>query len=340
MWISERSQLEQLISSNDNFVLKCGASWCHPCKKIGLENFKNDFSATFAEVDIDAVKGAAELLKENGLTSIPYFMVWKAGARDAAGLQTNDEESLHRFLSTHLESKVIAQGEKKNVNVRQIEDSHAGGAESGNDAAIVSILESALSDACRSIRNAHSIDFHEEQALRLLNQAFKDRDVKKSIPAKVPEKKSHSHSSVMHIESSKHWKEMISTTAAPNGKPLVVDCWMEKCAPCKRIGPKFVQMADQFPNANFAKANVGIKDILAFGQEQGLKKIPFFLVYKDGYLMQETLQHSDENIVRTFITKTLAAPISIPEKIPSPQEKVVEADAGAFDDDFAMDDDF
>jgi len=318
------------------FVLKCGASWCTPCHNIGFRNIKPHYNAQFAEIDVDGVEGSGELLKHKfGLTSIPYFMVWKEGKEVPEGIQTNDESQLDQFLSRHLGRKA-SEGKPK-VDVRLQTD--AGSAKIETDDAIVKYLEDALSAACENIRKSHSIDFDERQALNILQQSLQNQDVK--MKAKKADPAKHDHASkVQHIQSSTHWKDMIEATKS--GRPLVVDCWMEKCAPCKRIGPKYEIMAEEYSDATFAKANITKKDILSFGQEQGLKKIPFFMVYKNGMLLEETLQHSDESLVREFILRALDAPVpKAPEPTLTSQETgESEKTVDDFEDDFAMDDDF
>jgi len=330
MRISGIPQLEEFINSKQEFVLKCGASWCTPCHNIGFRNIKPHYNAQFAEIDVDAVEGSGEILKHKfGLTSIPYFMVWKDGKEIPLGIQTNDESQLDSFLSRHLERKPLEGRPQPDAGSAKVE----------TDDAIVKYLEDTLSAACENIRNAHSIDFDETQALNILQQCLRNRDVKNKAKKADPAKHDYP-SKVQHIKSSMHWKEMIEETKS--GKPLVVDCWMEKCAPCKRIGPKYEIMAEEYSDATFAKANITNKDILSFGQEQGLKKIPFFMVYKNGMLLEETLQHSDENLVREFILRSLdSPPPKAPEPISAPQEVgEPEKTLNDFEDDFAMDDDF
>lgn len=318
MIVSEISHLYELIKSSEYLVLKCGASWCIPCQNIDFYGAKQGFKGTFAEIDIDAVKESFSLLKDDfGLTTIPYFMIWEGG-EFRNGLQTSETNVLQSFFKDNLELEVpegMQHIPKKKKNEKQPNEE------------IIRILEDALSGACEAIRNSHSIDFDEHKALMLLQGSLQHRNQRKQIPEgpKI-------QSRLKHIESAKHWKQMIEETI--EGKPLVVDCWMTGCKPCKKIGPKFEQLSNENPEATYAKADIGHKDILEFGKEQGLKKIPFFMVYKDGVLMEETLQHSDEGLVRDFISRTLKAPV--PKKLDAHAGETTQDDF----DDFAMDDDF
>jgi thioredoxin 1 len=61
---------------------------------------------------------------------------------------------------------------------------------------------------------------------------------------------------------------------------VLIDFWAEWCGPCKRFGPIFEKVAEQHPDAVFAKVDTEAEQDLA--AQYGVTSIPTLVVYRDG----------------------------------------------------------
>ena len=62
-------------------IIKLGATWCPPCRKIAptYEGLASRFTnVSFYKIDVDVFKQA---LKSEGATSIPFFSTYRNGVR-------------------------------------------------------------------------------------------------------------------------------------------------------------------------------------------------------------------------------------------------------------------
>lgn len=282
--------LDQNISDSDSIVVQCFASWNPACKRVAphyLESSKR-FKANFVNIDVDEDELQDEALKYD-MGDLPYFMVFKNGKLQD-GSSITDQDTLLTFLEKHLEP----------------DDSYTPPAPTSeyDETEVKKLLETALSEACESVRQTYKVDFDEQKALDLLAQTFLKLDSMEKSAKKIEAPKEPEYKSILpSVDTPEQWEKMIQNTKS--GNSLVIDCWKPGCAPCKKIAPEFDKMQSEFEKATFAKVNVGDDDLLEFALTQGLEKIPFFIVYKDGVRVEETLQHSDASIVRDFITRNL-----------------------------------
>ena len=83
----------------------------------------------------------------------------------------------------------------------------------------------------------------------------------------------------------------------------IFDFYADWCKPCNRIKPHLSSLQELFPATTIYKINRD--DFLELHNKCGVQKIPTFQIYKQGKLL-DSLQHSDVNLVRGFIEKTIA----------------------------------
>lgn len=63
----------------------------------------------------------------------------------------------------------------------------------------------------------------------------------------------------------------------------VIDFYTTWCGPCKLIAPRVEEMADDIPEAKFAKINLtDLEGAAAFTKERAVKALPTFHLYKGG----------------------------------------------------------
>jgi len=61
---------------------------------------------------------------------------------------------------------------------------------------------------------------------------------------------------------------------------VLIDFWAAWCGPCLRFGPIFERVADEHPDAVFAKVDTEAEQDLA--AQYGVTSIPTLVVYRDG----------------------------------------------------------
>ena len=61
---------------------------------------------------------------------------------------------------------------------------------------------------------------------------------------------------------------------------VLIDFWASWCGPCLRFGPIFEKVAEQHPDAVFAKVDTEAEQELA--AQYGVTSIPTLVVYRDG----------------------------------------------------------
>merc|ERR1712216_243581 len=93
--------------------------------------------------------------------------------------------------------------------------------------------------------------------------------------------------------------EFDETLAKAEGKLVVVDFTATWCGPCQRIGPKFVEMADEFTDCVFVKVDVDQNEETSAAC--GISCMPTFQFYKNGTKVAE-IQGADENKLRTTVS--------------------------------------
>jgi len=70
-------------------------------------------------------------------------------------------------------------------------------------------------------------------------------------------------------------------------KLVVVDFYADWCGPCKRIAPKYIELADQYTNVVFCKVNVDENPKIS--QEFQITGLPTFLLFKKGQIVDKVV---------------------------------------------------
>ena len=64
---------------------------------------------------------------------------------------------------------------------------------------------------------------------------------------------------------------------------VLLDFWAEWCGPCKRFGPIFEEVSEQFPDHTFGKVDTEANQDLSAALQ--IQSIPTLMVFRDGVLL-------------------------------------------------------
>ena len=88
------------------------------------------------------------------------------------------------------------------------------------------------------------------------------------------------------------------------GKPLLVDYWAPWCGYCRRIGPAYDKIAQQFGEKMIvAKINIDEEPLLA--NLERIEVIPTLVLYKGGQAIGSVVAPESKNAIEEFICKSL-----------------------------------
>jgi thioredoxin 1 len=84
--------------------------------------------------------------------------------------------------------------------------------------------------------------------------------------------------------------------------PVVVDFWAAWCAPCRRVGPIFEELAEELKGTmRFCKVNVDECGDIA--QAYGIQSIPTFVVFKNGVEVHRLIGGRDKASMKDELSK-------------------------------------
>ena len=88
-------------------------------------------------------------------------------------------------------------------------------------------------------------------------------------------------------------------------KPLLVDFWAPWCSYCRRIGPAYDRIAQQFEEElNIVKIN--IDDEPALAEAEHIEVIPTLVLYRKGEAIGSIVAPESKAMIESFIRESLA----------------------------------
>lgn len=88
------------------------------------------------------------------------------------------------------------------------------------------------------------------------------------------------------------------------GKLLLVDYWAPWCSYCRRIGPAYEKVAQQYGEA-LAVAKVNIDDEPQLAQQEMIEVIPTLVLYKNGKAIDSIVAPESKAAIDAFLQKHL-----------------------------------
>lgn len=93
--------------------------------------------------------------------------------------------------------------------------------------------------------------------------------------------------------------------AMQNGDVVLVDYWAPWCSYCRRIGPAYDKVAEQFGDKlQVVKVNIDEEPKLAI--EERIEVIPTLVLYKDGQAIGSIVAPESKAMIENFIQESIA----------------------------------
>lgn len=90
-----------------------------------------------------------------------------------------------------------------------------------------------------------------------------------------------------------------------DSKPVLVDFWAPWCSYCRRIGPAYDKIAEQYgQDLVIAKVNIDEEPTLA--QQEMIEVIPTLVIYRGGEAIGSIVAPESKASIEAFIQETLA----------------------------------
>lgn len=97
--------------------------------------------------------------------------------------------------------------------------------------------------------------------------------------------------------------EAFRDALAQSDKPVLVDFWAPWCTYCRRIGPAFDKIAQQYADSLIV-GKVNIDEEPALAQQEQIEVIPTLVLYRDGQAAASIVAPESKAMIEQFLEES------------------------------------
>lgn len=98
--------------------------------------------------------------------------------------------------------------------------------------------------------------------------------------------------------------EAFQDALAQSDKPVLVDFWAPWCTYCRRIGPAFDKIAQQYADSLIV-GKVNIDEEPALAQQEQIEVIPTLVLYRDGQAVASIVAPESKAMIEQFLEESV-----------------------------------
>ncbi len=92
---------------------------------------------------------------------------------------------------------------------------------------------------------------------------------------------------------------------ASGEKPLLVDYWAPWCGYCRRIGPAYERVAEEYGD-RLTAAKINIDEEAQLAEAEQIEVIPTLVLYRDGKAVDSIVNPGSKAAIEQFIQEALS----------------------------------